>query len=320
MGDRSADYDNGYFPHGNSMLRRVQAERVVGLLFGQRALCIGALAPLNYVGTSEHTHVRTMPFKRLVPTGKAFETVFFAACSVADQVLRRTRQKHERVNGTLPEDAGPFPKGTRYSALHDQEMLWTIAVMMDSAQFFYELLVCPLTDTELEELWQDYLRFGELWGMSRSCAPQTYRAFRKWFEQELTSDRMYLTDEARQVGYQSAFEIPMPRRYKVAKWIHDLLLLGSLPPRVRELYNLRFPLSKRVAFKLTVRLLCLARRISPRRLTRGPNTSFFDRIEQTERWRIAKGKPTPQLWPRPHRHSPIADRVADSRPSEAPGG
>src|SRR5690242_322178 len=42
--------DDGYFPRRTSMLRRVHEERAVGLLYGQRALCIGALAPLNYVG------------------------------------------------------------------------------------------------------------------------------------------------------------------------------------------------------------------------------------------------------------------------------
>ncbi len=44
--------DDGYFPRGSSMLRRVMEQKAVGLLYGQRALCIGALKPLNYVGTS----------------------------------------------------------------------------------------------------------------------------------------------------------------------------------------------------------------------------------------------------------------------------
>ena len=34
--------DHGYFPHG-SVLRRVHRERSVGLLYGQRALAIGAI-------------------------------------------------------------------------------------------------------------------------------------------------------------------------------------------------------------------------------------------------------------------------------------
>jgi uncharacterized protein (DUF2236 family) len=280
------------------MLRRVHEERAVGLLYGQRALCIGALAPLNFVGTSEHTRVRTMPWKRLVPTGKAFETVFFAGRPAADGVLARARARHGRVKGTLPEDAGPFARGTPYSALDDPELLWTVAVMMDSAQRFYELLVRPLSETERDELWQDYVHFGALWGMSRDCAPRTYDAFRAWFERELMSDRMFLTAEARQAGYQTLFEIPMPRRYFAAKWIHDLLQLGGLPPRARALYGMRLPLIKRFAFRLAVWILRGARRTAPRRLRCGWNTGFFDLVGATERWRIAHGKPTPQLWPR----------------------
>ena len=59
------------------MLRRVHDEHLVGLLYGQRALSIGALAPLNYVGTSEHSYAKLTPFKRLAHTGKAFELIFF---------------------------------------------------------------------------------------------------------------------------------------------------------------------------------------------------------------------------------------------------
>jgi mpaB/rubber oxygenase-like protein len=61
------------------MLRRVHDEHVVGLLYGQRALCIGALAPLNYVGTSEHSYAKLTPFKRLVHTGNAFEQIYLGS-------------------------------------------------------------------------------------------------------------------------------------------------------------------------------------------------------------------------------------------------
>src|ERR1700730_5907674 len=90
--------DDGYVPRGRSMLRRVQEERVVGLFFGQRALCIGALAPLNYVGTSEHTHAKLTPFKRLVHTGNAFEKIFFGTRGEADRILKYVAKLHDRVN------------------------------------------------------------------------------------------------------------------------------------------------------------------------------------------------------------------------------
>ena len=39
--------DSYYFPPGRSMARRVHGERSVGLLYGQRALLIGALLGLS---------------------------------------------------------------------------------------------------------------------------------------------------------------------------------------------------------------------------------------------------------------------------------
>jgi uncharacterized protein (DUF2236 family) len=136
--------DNGYFPRGSSMLRQVHEEHVVGLLYGQRALCIGALAPLNYVGTSEHSYAKLTPFKRLVHTGNAFEKIFFGSRAEADRVLAYVRRLHENVVGELSEDAGVTPASTPYSALDPALMLWTVAVIADSAQCFYELLVRPL--------------------------------------------------------------------------------------------------------------------------------------------------------------------------------
>jgi hypothetical protein len=65
--------DDGYFPRDSSLLRRVHEQRAVGLLYGQRALAIGATNPLNFVGTISHTRARATPFQRLVKTAKMFE-------------------------------------------------------------------------------------------------------------------------------------------------------------------------------------------------------------------------------------------------------
>jgi uncharacterized protein (DUF2236 family) len=287
--------DTGYFPRGSSMLRRVHDEHLVGLLYGQRALCIGALSPLNYIGTSEHSYAKLTPFKRLVHTGNAFEKIFFGARSEADGVLRYVRRLHERVVGSLPEDAGVAPAGTPYAALDPALMLWTVAVIADSAQCFYELLVRRLSSDEREALWQDYIRFGELFGMPRSAAPASYEDFRAYYRERLAGEDMFLTDEARYVGYATAFEIPLPRLHQPAKRIHDLLMLGSLPQRVRSMYGLHFARRDAVAFDAVVRAVRLARRGMPTPLARGWNTRAFERVARTERWRIEHGRPTPQV-------------------------
>jgi uncharacterized protein (DUF2236 family) len=277
------------------MLRRVHDEHLVGLLYGQRALCIGALAPLNYVGTSLHSYAKLTPFKRLAHTGKAFEKIYFGTRAEADQVLSYVQHQHEQVKGELPEDAGPFPAGTPYSAFDPDLMLWTVAVIADSAQCFYELLIRRLAPAEREALWQDYIRFAELFGMPRDAAPPTYEAFRAWYRERLASEDMYLTEEARYIGYATAFEIPMPRIQQPGKRVHDLLMLGSMPRRVRELYGLTFTAGQRSAFNLAVRGIRMARRLTPGPLARGYNTASFDGVAATEQWRIEHGVPTPQV-------------------------
>jgi uncharacterized protein (DUF2236 family) len=286
---------DGYFPRGRSMLRRVHEEHLVGLFYGQRALCIGALSPRNYVGTSEHSYAKMTPFKRLVHTADAFEQIYFGTRAEADRVLAYVSKLHGRVVGTLPDDAGATPAGTPYSALDPELMLWTVAVIADSAQCFYELLIARLTDAEREALWQDYIRFGELFGMPSSAAPQSYGEFRDYWHSKLASDEMFLTEEARYVGYATAFEIPLPLLHQPAKRVHDLIMLGSMPRRVRELYGLPYGARERAAFNVAVRAIRAARRVTPGPVARGWNTNAFARVARTERWRIEHSKPTPQM-------------------------
>jgi uncharacterized protein (DUF2236 family) len=284
--------NDGYFPRATSMLRRVHEERAVGLFYGQRALCIGALAPLNYVGTAEHTANKTTPFKRLAHTGKWFEAVMLGSRAESDRVLAAVHKMHTRVHGTLPEDAGPHPAGTPYDALDAELMLWTVAVTMDSAECFYDLLVRRLRDDEREALWLDYIRFGELFGMPRDAAPPTYAEFREYYDGFLASDRVWLTDEARYTGHAVAFEIPMAAPAQPFKRVHDVIMLGSLPPRVRRIYGLRWTPAHAAAFKVAVRALRTARRAMPEPVLRGRNAVFFDGVARTEAQRIARGRPT----------------------------
>lgn len=289
--------DEGYFPRERSVLRRVHEERLVGLHYGQRALCIGALDPRNFIGTALHTRGRDAPFQRLAHTATAFETIFFGTRAEADRVLERVHAMHERVHGTLPRDAGPYPAGTPYSAFDPELMLWTVAVTCDSAACFFELLVRPLDDDERDALWRDYVRFGELFGMPRDVAPRSWREFRSWFDGRLASDAVYLTPEARHAGLISAFELPLPRGLAVAKRLHDALILGSLPPHVRELYGLHYGRREHTAFTTAVALLRAARHVGPRPFLRGRCNDAYALVARTERQRIARGEATARLMP-----------------------
>lgn len=283
---------DGYFPEG-SMLRRVQEQRSVGLMYGQRALGIGAISPVNFVGTLIHTRSPERPFQRLARTGRTFETIFFGTRAEADEALASVHRQHERVTGELTRDAGPFPAGTPYSAFDPDLMLWTVAVMADSAQVFYELLVGPLDGDEREGLWADYVRFAELFGMPRDAAPSSYAEFRAYWEERLADG--FLTDEARYMGTAVMFEIPTTRVRRPGLALHNLLMLGSLPPPVRELYGFEWSTAKARGFRAAVAALRGSRRAMPHRMLVGENGEDFDRVARTEAARIARGRPTPGI-------------------------
>jgi uncharacterized protein (DUF2236 family) len=187
------------------------------------------------------------------------------------------------------------PKGTRYDAFDNALMLWTVAVIADSAQRFYELFIRELSPGERELLWQDYLRFGELFGMQRDICPRTYDGFRCYWDARLSSEYMHLTDEARYIGYATAFEIPMPRSHQPGKRVHDAIMLGSLPATVREHYGLGYGARQQLEFRAAVRALSTARRAAPKLIAQGRNTRSFDMVAATERRRIERGQPTPQV-------------------------
>jgi uncharacterized protein (DUF2236 family) len=285
--------DAYYFPPGRSMARRVHGERSVGLLYGQRALLIGALEPLTYTGTMLSTKAGDWPFTRLARTAKIQETVLLGTREEADEALEAVHRLHTRIKGKLPEAAGPHPAGTAYSAFDPQLMLWTLAVIADSGRAMYEAMVRRLKPGELEALWQDYVRFGELFGLPAAEVPGSYREFRAWWQERLDSPDLQATPHALEMAPLVALEqpVPLPARPNLAA--QNLIVKGTLPPRVRETFGIGWSRAHEAAFQSLTAAHRRARLAFPRQLRRGRNNVFFDVVTQAEHRR--GGTATPGL-------------------------
>jgi uncharacterized protein (DUF2236 family) len=270
----------------------VHSERAVGLNYGQRALMIGAAHPVNFIGTQANTRSGSRPFLRLAHTAKVFETIFFGTRAEADRALAFVDRLHQRVRGELADPVGSFPAGTAYTAFDPPLMLWTVAVIADSAEAFFELLVRPLRPAEKDALWLEYVRFGELFGMPRDAAPDTYAGFRDYWEGMWTGDELRLTEEARAVALAVAFRIPMPRYLHVSREVHNLVLSGTLPARVRGMFGVRWTPAHAAAFRAVVAGLRAARPLTPQSLRHGGNQASFDMVARTEKQLVAAGRAT----------------------------
>jgi len=288
----SSDDADYYFPPGRSLARRVHGDRAVGLLYGQRALLIGALEPLTYTGTMLSTRAGDRPFERLARTAKIQETVFLGTREESDEVLGKVHRLHERIKGELPERAGNHPAGSTYSAFDPKLMLWTLAVIADSGRAMYETMVRPLSEEEREALWQDYVRFGELFGLPREEVPGSHREFHAWWEERMSSPDLQATPHALEFAPLVAFEqpVPLPARGNLA--VQNHVIKGTLPERVREIFGIRWTRAHEQAFRAIAASHRRARRAFPHRMRRGRNDAFFDVVTQAERRRGGTAVPT----------------------------
>jgi uncharacterized protein (DUF2236 family) len=265
-------------------------ERVVNLLYGQRALMIGALQPIAFIGTTQRSTAHANPWRRLVHTAQMFDAVFFGTREEADEALAFTDRLHQRVNGTIDAQIGPYGPDTKYSALDPDLMLWVTAPTFDSAQALYETFVRRLTAEEREQLYQEYVTWGELFGMPRETMPATYNRFRDWWPGMLTNKGIFLTDDARTVGLNIGLRIPAPPHLQPAMRIAGFLILGSLPNAVRDAYGLHWTAAQQIAYDAAALSLRRSRPLIPSRLRRGSSTEAYKLLERTERNNLRAGK------------------------------
>jgi uncharacterized protein (DUF2236 family) len=282
-----------YFPPGRSVARRVHGERAVGLLYGQRALLIGALEPLTYTGTMLSTRSQDRPFQRLARTAKIQETILLGTREEADKALAVVHRLHERVKGRLPEAAGTHPAGTSYSAFDPELMLWTLAVIADSGRAMYETMARPLSAAEREGLWQDYVRFGELFGLPRADVPASHAEFSAWWEARMSSSQLQATEHGLEMAPLVAFEQPVPGAARANLIAQNHIIKGTLPPRVRQIFGISWSKAHEASFQAMTAGHRRARRFFPRQVRRGRNDVFFDVVTKAERER--GGTRTPQL-------------------------
>jgi uncharacterized protein (DUF2236 family) len=274
--------NDGYFPRESSVLRRVHRERVVGTLYGQRALLMQATHPLAFAGLTANTDGLAAPFRRLVHTAKTMEAIFFGTRAEADRELERVRGLHARVHGRIGEAAGRYPAGSAYRAEAPELLLWVLACLADSAVAAHERFARPLGAREREAFWQDYLLVGELFGLPRSAAPAGWLELRAYVDGRVASEDVHLTPRARELGRMVAFEIPVPALRRPAMVAINLCVLGILPARVRELYGLSWTPAHELALNSIATSLRATRPLVPRRIRRGSSAADYDLVACAE--------------------------------------
>ena len=278
--------DRGYFPSGESVLRRVHGARIVGFAYGQRALIMQATHPLAFAGLMANTNGAANPFQRLAHTAKTMETIFFGTRDDADRELARIAALHSRVRGSIDAPAGRYPAGSEYRATDPRFLLWILACLADSAEATYSAFVRELGRGERERFWQDYLLLGELFGLSRSDMPATYGDYRDYMAERLESPDLCVLDDARAICHRILFDMPLPASQGPAVGVLHFAVVGLLPPRVRRMYGFGWDPLRQLAFEALTRAHRAAAPAIPASVRRGSCAANYEVVARAERRRL----------------------------------
>jgi uncharacterized protein (DUF2236 family) len=144
-------------------------------------------------------------------------------------------------------------------------LLWVHACLEQSSVLFYEETVGPLTLADKDRFHEENLLAAELVLLPRGRVPATFDATERYIDEIVASDRLVVTDVAREVA-DLIRGGPVPFHLKPVWRFIAFAAVGTLPPPVRELYGFRWgPIRHRVLGSI-FRLLRLVRPMLPARI------------------------------------------------------
>ena len=254
---------DGYFSPG-SMVRRLGNSPVTPFLGGGAAVLLQVAHPLVACGVVEHSGYDRDLWRRLARTLRALYLITFGDRAEAERAGAAVQAVHARVQGRTRTRLGPFPAGTSYSASDPELMLWVHATLVHSSLAAYERFVEPLTPEDRERYNDEMNLVAVLFGVPAEVLPGTYGEFRSYFESQVRSDAITVTEPAREVA-EVILAAPLPAPLRLLAPAHRLATARILPPKLRAQYGLRWTGLHERALPLAGRDGALRHRPGPQR-------------------------------------------------------
>lgn len=246
----SSNTQDGFFaPAG--MVRRVHRELVI-YAAGPRALLLQYAHPQVAAGLHHHSELRSRPIRRLIQTFQTMEAMIFGSRAQAAHAAYRTAANHARVQGVLTENQGHYQKGTAYSAVTPELLLWVLATLIDSSLHCYDVLVAPLGLDEREQYYQEIRAASPLLGLTPEQMPPSYSAFCSYFNGVMTDGTLSIGETGRELA-----AALLARRHLGAPlaFVAGVLAAAMLPNRLRAAFGLAWTSRERLAAHVLIATL-----------------------------------------------------------------
>jgi uncharacterized protein (DUF2236 family) len=248
--------DPGYFGP-SSITWQVNQEMTV-LFGGARALLMHAAHPLVAAGARQTAMYQRDPWARLIRTLQLQSTMTFGSKEEADQAAQRINRLHLKVRGV------DQVTGESYDALDPELLLWVHACLEESSLYFFERTVRRLTVAERDRYHQENLLAADLMLLPRDQVPPSFAALETYIASVVGSGRLLYTDVAANVA-EIIRRGPVPAAIKPIWGFIRFAAFGTLPPRLRELYGVRWNPARQQLLAANLGLLTRLRPFLPAR-------------------------------------------------------
>lgn len=241
----------------SSVSWRVHRETTV-LFGGARALLMQAAHPLVIAGATETGFYERNPWRRLERTLALTYALTFGTTGEAQAAADRINEVHRRVRGV------DRVTGKAYDAMDPDLLLWVHACLEDSALLFERLTVGRLTPGERERFHREQMAGAELLGLPRERVPATVRELRAYVAEVVAGQDLRVTEAARRVAALIR-NPPSEAEWRPVLRAVSWWAFGTLPPRLRTMYGVRWGPGRAAALRATMAALRLGRPAIPRR-------------------------------------------------------
>ena len=226
------------------------------------------------------------PWGRLLRTLDYVHGTIYGGPELAGQIGARVRHMHKSIKGTRDD-------GSRYSALEPDAFAWVHATLAHSIFEGYRVFATPMSASEKEAFWREWLGVGRLVGVRYRDLPEKAAGFDDYFN-AVVDEQLEWTPAVPQVldtlsgspppnvpgmrpGLWRVLRAPMGYQIRVAT-------VGLLPERLRQRLELPFSAGERRTYRA---MTAVSRAAGP--AVRGPLNEFGPNYVRWRREALARG-------------------------------
>jgi uncharacterized protein (DUF2236 family) len=232
--------------------------------------------PLVAAGVARYSGFASDPFGRLFRTLGPMYTLVFGAPPAVAAAGARLRAAHTRIRGVLETAVGAYPAGTAYDAADPELRLWVHATLVDTSLLVFERFVGPLSGADRRRYYDDSRELARLVDVPERLLPPTLDAFQAYVAGTIASERLAVGETTRTLA-RLIFQPPASISLRAVGPLVELVSVGLLPPRVRDLYGFRWTPARERALRVISAAVRSVRPWLPAPLTVAPHARAAER-------------------------------------------